>query len=235
MKEEYRLVDLTQTMTEDMPQWPDKYAYHQTIHATHHRDGVYLTSVDSTTGVGTHIDAPCHFCENGRDVSQLTIDELFCPAVNIDVCAKVAADHDYALTVRDIEAWVAQHGPIPAGALVHANTGWSARWSSPQDYCNMDAWEVMHFPGFSAEAATYLVEAAVAGIGIDTFSLDIGISTDFPVHKIMLGADKFQLENLAHLSQLPAAGAYVLAAPVKIARSPEAWARVVGFYPQSTQ
>ncbi len=39
-------------------------------------------------------------------------------------------------------------------------------------------------------------ERNINGIGIDTLSLDRGKSDDFNVHKIILGARKYQTENL---------------------------------------
>jgi kynurenine formamidase len=53
-------------------------------------------------------------------------------------------------------------------------------------------------------------------LGCDTLSIDPGNSKDFPVHHLVLGADAFQLENLADLKDLPEAGAFLIAAPIKL-------------------
>jgi kynurenine formamidase len=75
----------------------------------------------------------------------------------------------------------------------------------------------MHFPGYSAEAAEWLVrERDVRGIGIDTMSIDRGLSTKFEVHHVINKARKYGLENVVHLDQLPARGFGVIVAPVKI-------------------
>jgi len=47
-------------------------------------------------------------------------------------------------------------------------------------------------------------------------SIDPGNSPDFPVHRLVLGAGVYQLENLADASGLPEAGAFLIAAPIKL-------------------
>ena len=73
------------------------------------------------------------------------------------------------------------------------------------------------FPGFSREAAEFLVkERRIDAIGVDTASIDYGRSQDFMVHQIINGANKPAFENLANVDRLPAAGATLVALPMKI-------------------
>ena len=75
----------------------------------------------------------------------------------------------------------------------------------------------MHFPGFSEEAAKFLVEERdIIGIGIDTFSVDAANANGFPVHSIVNGAGKYQLENVANVHLLPETGSYLFVSPIKI-------------------
>ena len=68
----------------------------------------------------------------------------------------------------------------------------------------------MHFPGFSAAAAAWLVAERpdFGGVGVDTLSPDPGRSVDMPVHYAVLGADKLIVENL-DLAGVPEAGAVI--------------------------
>ena len=66
-----------------------------------------------------------------------------------------------------------------------------------------------------------------AGIGIDTLSPDVPTS-GFPVHKIILGADKYIVENIVGLEKMPATHAYVLTLPIKGLGLTEAPVRMVG-------
>jgi kynurenine formamidase len=96
-------------------------------------------------------------------------------------------------------------------------TGWDTRWDDYDAYKNADAKKVLHFPGFSTDAAKLLAEERnIAGVGIDTLSVDYGLSKDFMVHHIVHGKGKFHLENVANLGMMPAAGAWVIVAPMKI-------------------
>ena len=141
---------------------------------------------------------------------------LFAPAVVIDVRDEASKDPDYRLRVMRVEKWEALHGRIPAGAVVLLRTGWASRWPDQARYRNTDAAGVMHFPGFSVEAARLLVERGAVGLGIDTLSIDYGPSKDFEVHRVTLPAGLYQLENLANMDQLPDAGAFLISAPIKL-------------------
>lgn len=90
----------------------------------------------------------------------------------------------------------------------------------------------MHFPGLTAEAASWLVEERkVVGVGIDTLSPDPGAAEGFAVHNIVLGADRYILENL-NLEGVPARGAAAVVAPLALAGAPEAPARVFALLPE---
>ena len=80
-------------------------------------------------------------------------------------------------------------------------------------FLGQDVLETLHFPGFSKEACEFLLkERDVAGLGVDTLSLDFGASKDFAVHKLWLGAGKWGLECVANLSKVPPGGAMVFVA-----------------------
>ncbi len=229
MLEQLKFIDLTHSLSQEMPQWPApaKVAFSHSIHMSYHESGALITNISSTTGAGTHVDAPKHFIEGARAIDQLTLEELYCPAVVIDIKQQSLQNPDYTLQYQDIKMWIETYGPLPKKALVIANSGWSKYWHEPESYANVGEDQLMHFPGFSREAADFLLEQNVAGIGIDTFSLDCGISESFPVHKTILGADKYQIENMANVDRLPASGAYILTCPMPIKDAPEAFAKVL--------
>ena len=75
-------------------------------------------------------------------------------------------------------------------------------------------------------------ERQVAGIGVDTASIDYGPSTDFLVHQIAMAENVFGLENLASLEELPEAGAWIVALPMKIAGGSGGPLRAVALLPK---
>jgi kynurenine formamidase len=145
-----------------------------------------------------------------RTVDEIPLADLLVPAVVIDVRDKVMAHPDYQLSAEDVRSWEARNGTIPAGFLVILNTGWHKRYGDPKRYINMDANRVMHFPGYGKVSAELLVRRNVVGIGIDTFSPDHGPSKDLPIHGIMLGANRYIIENMSNLDALPLVGATVI-------------------------
>ncbi|QII01209.1 cyclase family protein [Rhodococcoides fascians A21d2] len=176
-------------------------------------DGFYLQYVKEGEHTGTHWGAPAHFQEGGLTADQLDPQDLFLPAVKIDIREQAAADADYAVTVADLQSWEAMHGPIPAGAAVIAWTGWSSRWGTDA-YANADADGVTHQPGFSAEAAQWLIDtgklADRGALGTDTFGPDLGNDETYPVSVKLYDRRRISLENLTNLESIPATGAYVL-------------------------
>src|SRR5262245_33134068 len=62
-------------------------------------DGFYMQYVREGEHTGTHWGSPNHFLKGGLSADQLDAQDLFLPAVKIDIRAKVAHDPDYALTV----------------------------------------------------------------------------------------------------------------------------------------
>ena len=213
------VVDLTHAVSADAPFWPgpDRSPFvHDTLGA--HPDGAPPMAADAVPEhFGTHFDAPVHFGEGLRSVDRVPTTELFGPAVVVDITTKASQDEDYAVTVEDLRAWEAAHGRTPSGAIVVMRSGWPARWALGDAYYNRGEDGRLHFPGFSVEAARFLVdERDIAGIGSDTGSVDTGNARGLPAHEVVNGSGRFHLENLADMSALPGSGAYLIVAPIKI-------------------
>jgi kynurenine formamidase len=173
--------------------------------------------VSASTANNTNIDAPAHLARGMWTVDQIPPERLIAPLVVIDVTGQVKKNPDYELSVEDIARWEQIHGDIPAGAVVLARTGWGGRWNSGDGYRNADKRGVMHFPGYSQDAAQFLVEGrAVLALGIDTMSVDPGDSKTLAVHEYTLAHSVYHLENVANLDRVPDAGAVVVVAPMKL-------------------
>ena len=204
-----RIVDLGWPLNPGNAYWPgDNYRPFE-LHtiATLEKEGVLSKAFASPEHLGTHLDAPNHFERDQASVDRIGPERLFAPGVVIDVSPAVSAMADYRVTLDDIQRHEAAHGKIPNGAVVLAYTGWSRFWGQPVRYQNKDVMNQLHFPGYSAEAAQFLVEQRqVRGLGLDTMSVDYGLARDFAVHHVLGRAGRYGLENLAHLEQLPPRG-----------------------------
>jgi len=203
-------LDLTYTLGEDFPAYaPGEEAIRQPA-TTIPDDGYYMQRWEIFEHIGTHVDAPAHFNPNGRYASELTPDELMVPAVGINIARRAATDPDTVVTVADLRDHERRHGRIDDGAAVLMNSGWAAKVSDPDAYRGTDANGVLHFPGFGADATEWLIRhRRIHALGVDTLSIDPGNSATFDTHKILNGAERYGVENLANLARLPARGARI--------------------------
>jgi kynurenine formamidase len=202
-----RLQDLTHVFTEGFPVFTfDPPAREELVNIP--TGGFYSQQWTFGEHSGTHMDAPGHFVIGGRFSPEITPQELLVPIVVIDISDRAARDHDAAVTVDDLRRFERRHGRIPDGALVCMDSGWAKKIGDPLAFKGGAAFPNYHFPGFGLEAALWLVERRdVTGIGVDTLSLDPGNSSTFPVHVNVLKTDRYGLENLANLDQIPPRGA----------------------------
>ena len=185
--------------------------------------GWYWNTLTLGEHTGTHFDAPVHWV-TGKDLPQNTTEtipagRLVAPACVLDCSADSAEDPDFVLTPAWIEGWEEKHGRIPAGSWVLMRTDWSKRTEAGA-FLNIDE-NGPHSPGFQKEASELLAhDRDVIGVGVETIGTDAGqaggFDPPFPNHTIMHGAGKLGLASLCNLDQLPATGAILFAAPLKI-------------------
>jgi kynurenine formamidase len=224
------IVDLGHALNSKNPYWPGPgyEPFKFEILATIDKDHVLSGRMTLAEHTGTHLDAPNHFVAGQISVDKIPLKQLFGPAVVLDVRKQAAGNPDYQLTPADLMGYETSHGRIPDNAVVFMYAGWDERWDDYEKYKNADAKKLLHFPGFSPDAVKLLVdERNIAGIGIDTLSVDYGMSTDFMVHHISHGKGKYHLENVANLGSIPAAGAFVIVAPIKVENGTGGPARIL--------
>ena len=236
--DERKLVDLTYPFDERTIYWPTNKAFQwEKTDWGMTAGGYWYASANFAASEhgGTHMDAPIHFGKGQHAVDEIPIQRLVGPAVVVDVTPGVVRDRDYRLTVEDLKAWEARHGRIPDGAIVLMYSGWGRHWPDKGKYLGSDTPgdpKTLHFPGFSKEAAEFLVkERKIDGVGIDTPSIDHGPSTNFIAHQILNGANLYALENVANLDKLPQKGATLIALPIKIKGGTGGPVRIIAILP----
>ena len=211
-----RVVDLTHTLGEDFPTFFGVPGISVNQKFAIADDGFNLNTWELNEHTGTHLDAPMHFSSGDQDsADEIDIGTLVVPLAVLDVRAKAAENPDYEVRPEDIAGWEAQHGELPAKAAVAMNSGWAAHVGSDR-FRNADEDGVMHFPGFHEEAAQMLMERDASGIAVDTLSLDHGASQDFATHYLWLPSNRWGVEALANLDQVPASGATIVVGAPKV-------------------
>ena len=218
-------IDLTHTLSESTPTYPGKTSFSRVVCA-YYQAGYRIDDIALSTGIGTHMDAPNHFCSDGIGMEAVPIERCFGEASVLHLSHKVQDNIDYGISRADIEEWEAIHGQIPPGSIVLFHTGWDRYWGTER-FCEPDLNQQCHFPGIAEDGALLLVERAPRAIGIDAMGIDVGIESRFLAHHILLGAGIPLVENLAHLSDLPPTGSIVYLLPMKIQDAPEAPVRAI--------
>ena len=241
------VVDLTQPLSEDTPVLvlPDPFANtpglkrHQISRYDDRGPAWAWDWLEIGEHVGTHFDAPIHWISgrDGDDLASVPPQRLVGPAVVIDKSAEAALDPDFVLSVDDVRAFEAAHGPLPEGGWLLLRTGWDARAHDQDAFLNADE-TGPHTPGFDAECARWLAtETELVGVGVETVGTDAGAAHSFdppfPVHNYMLGAGRYGLTQLANLARLPPTGALLVAAPLKLVGGTGSPARVLALVPRA--
>lgn len=201
--------------------------------------GWYWNNFSCGEHTGTHFDAPAHWI-TGKDHPDNTVDTIGCrnfiaPAAVVDASSEVAADPDWLLTVKFLEQWEAKHGRIQAGAWLVLRTDWSQRSGDPAAFLNLQE-DGAHTPGPTQAVVEWLIhERKVHGFAVETINTDAGQSYNWPVpypcHTLMHGANRYGLQCLKNLDQLPPTGALLLAAPLKIKGGSGSPLRVLALVP----
>lgn len=205
-----RIVDLTHELHHDFPTYFGEpgITLNQKFKFDEHGFNLYVLELNEHTG--THIDAPLHFSADGQSVAELPVENLSAPLAIVDIRAKAAEDPDAQVTPDALKAWTDANGPFPGRCCVAMNSGWDALVETPK-FRGADSEGVQHYPGFHVEATQMLLEETSAiGIAVDTLSLDHGMSKDFATHYAWLPTNRWGLENVANLGELPATGATIM-------------------------
>lgn len=196
-------------------------------------------------GHGTHVEASSHgFGELGKNIDDYPLSRFIAPAVVINIVEKTKANPDYDITMDDIHAWEKRNGKIPEGAAVILYSGRGAYWGNDKAYLGKDENGEDHYPGFSVEAASFLVkERHISMLGTDLPVVDspalrknsksVRPFSATPVRDVVQRPphDVIIIEYLANVDKLPEAGALIIAAPINFVDGAQGTARILGVLP----
>lgn len=230
-KKDFRWVDLTRELSTETPHWsgfPDMVVEVPFDYPV----GFFVHKYTLVSQYGTHVDAPCHFVEGTRNLSEIEPHEMVLPLCVIDVSAEVAKNADFVFHVEHIEAWEKEYGKIPEGAFVAMRTDWSKR----EDMNNFDENGTKHFPGWGLDALQFLTaERKVTAIGHEPADTDAGIEIavkGYECEYFILEQNCYQIELMYHLDQVPPIGSLIFCGFPKAKDSPGFTARCLALCPK---
>jgi kynurenine formamidase len=212
------IIDLSHTVSESAPA-PSAH-----VRNAASRNNIFFFDQHAST----RMEAPAQVVRGMWSVDQIPSERLVRPLVIIDVHEKVRSNPDYRLSMQDVADFEQNHGRIPGGAVVMASTGWDDRWNDSGLYRNISVDGTAHFPGYTLEAAEFLVQArGIVGLGIDTPSTDGGNSTNYSVHRYCAEHSVYHLENVANIAHVPETGAVAVVTPLKLEKGTAAPVRLL--------
>jgi kynurenine formamidase len=195
-----RIVDLSLDIYDRAPTfWPDpKTAVIPHLGIANMKYNI--TQLVMSTHLGTHLDAPFHFFDEGRTVEKVDPARGFGPAWVLDFSDKGARAEITRADLRRHEA------KITKGSRIIIRTGWDRVFPEERYFTD--------YPGIPPDACTYLAERGIACVALDMPSV---YSVDYvAVHHALLGAEVLIVEGLTRLDTLKSERVFFVALPLRI-------------------
>lgn len=201
-----KIYDISMSIARDMPVYKGKESKKPVIttDSDFKSSSAYETRLEMNLHTGTHIDAPLHFIEGGKQIDQLELERVVRKCRVFDFRDVEDRITKYNLAERDISE----------GDFVILKTKNSFLDILEKNYIFLDE-----------SGAEYLKSKKVTGVGIDA----LGIERDQPgheTHSILLGAGIVILEGL-YLREVEEGDYFLFAAPIKIANAEAAPVRAI--------
>ena len=179
-----KLIDLSQTMKNGMTVYQGIEKPEFNFLYNHGPNGFSGKRLNFFSHTGTHIDAPFHILKDGPTLDSFDLEQFRGKALSID-CSNQGPiiEKDILVSFQDSLSFV---------DFVLLYTGHDQYWETDNYFTD--------YPVLSLEAAYFLTNFNLKGIGVDTISVDIPTSTEFQNHKILLRKNILIIENLKRLS-----------------------------------
>lgn len=139
------------------------------------------------THTGTHIDVPYHILEKGLTIDKFDIDNFIGKARIIDI-TNIGSNIIGIKDLKKYETWLKDID------YLILKTGWSKYWGDDKYFRD--------FPTLSIEAAEWILQFNLKGIGIDAISVDPIEDKLFSVHNILFKKNLIIIENMTNLDEV---------------------------------
>lgn len=189
-----KIIDISMELSDTTPEWPGDIPFSYKLSVTKQESGsVNVGNLQSSTHIGTHIDAPFHYDDQGLKIHELPLDIYFTKAQVMDVSGL------NKINSSDLK-------PLEEGvtAVLLKTASWKNRTAFPETW-----------PVFDVSIAQWLADSGVNLLGVDVPSVDPETSKELPMHQAMNRHQRYILEGIV-LDDV-AEGVYRLVAlPLKI-------------------
>lgn len=187
-------LDITQTLNHDIAHWPEDAPFSYEIPVTKEVSGaVNIGKITTSTHIGTHIDAPFHFDDNGATTEMLDVNRYIGDATVIE---EIGADV--------ISRELLERHDIKGTILLVKTTNFTDEKIFPNSV-----------PTLTIEAVEYLALLGIELFGIDVPSVDDIDSKTLDIHHKLYRNDIMIIENVV-LTEIDPGHYDFIALPLKI-------------------
>jgi arylformamidase len=205
------IYDISLSISPNLPTWPGDPGLKLEQYASMDQGGHYnATQISSSVHLGTHVDAPRHFLNDGSAVEQLPLEVLTGPCYVTQLPDGIDAITAEVLDRTEITS---------AMKRVLFGTSNSHYWAKGESIFQTD------FVAITEDGAEWLVERGVQLVGIDYLSI-APYDESIPTHTVLLKAGVVVVEGL-NLSNIMRGFYDLYCLPLKIAGSDGAPARAI--------
>lgn len=184
-------------------------------------DRTWKHEIYTHSHVGTHIESPAHFFENGKDLEQFSL-EAFCGRAWFCDYFDVSETHD-EVTTDLLEIQLGEK--VEKGDIVIGRNCDKENLQKVKQTGNREL-----LPSFSPEAGIWLRDRGVKMVGIDAhFHLGKNVEKTREFHQILMAQDVLLIEGLDNLDQITTTPFVFLAFPYRVEGIDSSFARAVAF------
>jgi len=206
-----KIFDISLTISPDLPVWPDdplvELELIESMDAGAHAN---VSRLSAGVHMGTHVDAPHHFLNDGRTIEQLPLDVLTGPCYVTQLPDGVEVINAAALDGISL--------PTDATRILFGTSN-SRFWSRGEREFQED------FVAVAEDGARWLVERGVRLVGVDYLSV-APFRDSVPTHTVLLQAGVVVVEGL-DLSAVPRGFYDLYCLPLKLLGADGAPARAI--------
>jgi kynurenine formamidase len=207
------VIDLSHGIHDGMPVYPGTLGPSVMRTAEVSRDGFTERVLTLSTHTGTHLDAPSHMIAGAPSLEDFTPDRFCGPALVLRPGEGGG--------VIGLGTLLAFEAAIRESEFVLLDFGWGRLWGTPG--------YLSGHPVLSTDAARWLADFDLKGIGFDTVSADRVDTEDYPVHHAILSRNRLIIENLANLDSVPGQRIFLCCFPLPVREAEASPVRAVGF------
>lgn len=209
-----KIIDLTHTISEDMPVYPGTEPPKLQTANTYEKDGFKETLITMFSHTGTHMDAPAHIFPGRTTLDEFPITQFVGKGLVID-CTDLNEGQiitmDYINPVRD---------KADAAEFIIFYMGWDKHWGTDAYFGD--------YPYIDEEVTQYIIDSKKKGVGLDAIGIDPISDGKLSIHHRLFAENEIVvIENLANLGQVGSEIFIFCALPLKYCSSDGAPIRAI--------